>query len=214
MNHYNAYLFDWDGTLARSLEVWLDSIYQQCEKYGVEVTREENARHFGDLEWPLLYGLPKHRLSEFIADSDAAAQKRLPDVPLYDDAKTLLETLHAQGKKVGLVTTSLRRNLEVVIGKHSVRDLFDVIITSEDVTRHKPDPEGIQKALSQLAIAPSRAVFLGDTAHDMLAARHAGIDSALFYPELHELIYDAAHLQAHAPTYTIHAWSELLDQLQ
>ncbi len=214
MKQYDAYLFDWDGTLARSLELWLDEIYKQFCAYGLKITKKENARLFGNLKSPLLYGLPEHLLSQFQEEINAKVKAQLLNTPLYDDAKTMLEALHAQGKKLALITTSLRGLLDQVIGRHDLEKFFDVVITSEDVKHHKPDPEGILKALDSLAVAPAKALFLGDSSHDLLAARNAGIDSVLFYPEVHELMYDLEHLQAHTPTYTVRAWRELINQLQ
>ena len=214
MNDYDAYLFDWDGTLARTVEIWLSEIAKQYAIYGLTISDAENARLFGNLKAPLAYGLPQEKLSEFQEGINTAVKDRLPDVPLYDDAHAMLHGLKRQGKKLALVTTSLRTNLDLVMGKHGVESLFDIIITSEDVKKHKPDPESIELALERLKVAKHRALMLGDTTHDLLAAQNAGIASALFYPEAHSLIHDLDFLQSHNPTHTIRAWRELIDQLQ
>src|SRR5688572_1993443 len=99
MKDYDAYLFDWDGTLARTLEIWLEEIYRQFKEHGLEITPEENAFHFGNLKVPLLYGLPERELAHFIALTDAAAWARLPGCLLYDDALDVLHNLKKQGKK-------------------------------------------------------------------------------------------------------------------
>lgn len=214
MNDYDAYLFDWDGTLARTLEIWIDQIYIRYGEYGLPITREQVAKDFGDLSAAVTYGLPPHQLTEFQEGVNQAVKRQLPDVPLYDDAATMLAALKARGKKLALVTTSLRSNLELVMGKHGVETMFDAIVTSEDVTKYKPDPESIELALGKLGVAKDRALMLGDTAHDLLAARNAGIASALFYPEAHSLIHDFGFLQSHDPTHTIRTWRELIDRLQ
>jgi len=214
MNHYDAYLFDWDGTLARTVEIWLSEIAKQYVAYGLSVDEIENAREFGNLKAPLTHGLPAHQLSEFQEGINDAVRRRLPDVPLYDDAEVMLRALKANGKKLALVTTSLRPNLELVMGKHGIETLFDVVVTSEDVRKHKPDPESILTAIARLGVTPDRALMLGDSSHDLQAARNAGVASVLFYPEAHTLIHDFDFLQSHGPTHTIRAWRELLDQLQ
>jgi len=214
MHDYDAYLFDWDGTLARTLELWLQEIYAQCQAYGLTAGPADVAREFGDLKWPLRFGLPEHLLHTFQSGVNDHVQTRLPNVALYDNAYDMLMQLRQNGKKLALITPSLRSSLESLMDRHGVTELFDVIITSEDVQHHKPDPEGIKLALTQLDVPASRAVMLGDSDKDLLAAKNAGVHSALFYPPNHEPLLDLSELQTHGPRYTIRAWQELLNQLQ
>jgi pyrophosphatase PpaX len=214
MKNYDAYLFDWDGTLARTLELWLEQIHRQFGAYGLKITLAENAREFGNLKSPLKFGLPPHQLTEFQEGINANMQTLLPHVPLYDDAAEMLAALKAQNKRLALVSTTRREFLDAVIGRHGVEDHFDLILTSEDVKTHKPDPEGINLAVERLSADKSRTIMLGDSDKDLLAARNAGIDSALFYPDAHNLIYGLEELLAHDPRHTIRTWQELIDQLQ
>ncbi len=214
MKQYDAFLFDWDGTLARTLELWIEQIGRQYERYGLQATKKDLVRDFGDLKAPLKYGLPAHQLSEMQEAVNAQMRFLLPQVPLFDDVEVLLRRLKDSGRQCALITTSLRANLDMVMRRHSIEDLFDLIVTSEDVQAHKPDPEGINFAIRYLGSEPSRTLMLGDSSFDLLAARNAGIDSALFYPQPHEIMHDLTSLQMHNPTYTIRTWRELIDQLQ
>ena len=56
-----------------------------------------------------------------------------------------------------------------------MNDLFDVIVTGDDVDIPKPHPEGINKALAQLNIESSEAIFLGDSDADILAGKQANV---------------------------------------
>ncbi|HEV7454195.1 MAG TPA: HAD family hydrolase [Candidatus Saccharimonadales bacterium] len=215
MKDYDAYLFDWDGTLARTLEIWLDVLYEQYQVYGLQkITRVENAHNFGDLRACLRYGLPEEKLEEFIDVTDKEAWVRLPGVLLYDDVKPMLNHLKARNKKLALVTTAWQKTLDLTIGSHGIKELFDVIVVSEHVARHKPDPEGINIVLQKLGVPAGRALMIGDSEKDLAAAKNAGVDSLLFYPSAHEIIYNLDHLLAHDPKYTIRAWKDMIDQLQ
>jgi pyrophosphatase PpaX len=214
MKQYDTFLFDWDGTLARTLELWIEQIGVQYEAYGLKATKAELVRDFGNLKSPLKYGLPPHLLTEMQEAVNSAMRELLPGVPLFDDATAMLKHLRAQNKQVALITTSLKHNLELVIRRHGIEDLFDLIVTSEDVKTHKPDPEGINFAIGHLGADKSKTIMLGDSGFDLLAAANAGIDSVLFYPEPHEVLHDLSELQRHGPKYTLRTWQELIDQLQ
>jgi pyrophosphatase PpaX len=214
MKQYDTFLFDWDGTLARTVELWLEQIYKRYGEYGIEMDPRDNAREFGNLKSPLKYGVAPDQLSEFQEGINQRMLALLPQVPLYDGAADLLAALKQQGKQLALITTSLRMNLDLVMRAHGVEELFDLIVTSEDVAHHKPDPEGINFAIAHLKADPAKTIMLGDSAHDMHAAKNAGIDGALFYPLAHEIVYDLDHLQAHSPKYVIRTWQDALRQLQ
>lgn len=64
MKDYDTFLFDWDGTLARTVELWVDQIYKRYGEYGIPISKADNAREFGNLKSPLKYGLPPHKLTE------------------------------------------------------------------------------------------------------------------------------------------------------
>lgn len=58
-----------------------------------------------------------------------------------------------------------------------MNDLFDVIITGDDVTMPKPHPEGLNKALVKLHIKNTEAVFLGDSDADIQAGKQADVNT-------------------------------------
>ena len=61
------------------------------------------------------------------------------------------------------------------IGGHYTMDRFDAVVLGPDVSRGKPDPEGILACLGKLGVAPAAALYVGDAAIDILASRAAGI---------------------------------------
>jgi pyrophosphatase PpaX len=79
----------------------------------------------------------------------------------------------------------------------SLEDTFDVVVGADDVTRPKPDPEPVRLALERLGAHPSGAVFIGDSRHDLVSGRAAGVKTAaaLWGP------FDRAHLADLEPDY-------------
>ena len=78
---------------------------------------------------------------------------------------------------------------------------FEAVVGIEDVERSKPDPEPVRLALDYLEVAPSRAVMVGDTVHDMEAGRRAGTRTIGVatgpHPEEELLASGAEHVVAH-----------------
>src|SRR5438128_11779119 len=88
----------------------------------------------------------------------------------------LLERLGESGKQVALVTSVPNRTLvrEALEGL-TLNRYFAAVVTGEDVTRNKPDPEGIQMVLRRMEVRPSRVIMVGDSASDIQAGRNAGV---------------------------------------
>ncbi len=88
----------------------------------------------------------------------------------------------------------------------NMEKLFEVIITSDDVSEKKPSPEGLFKALSQLNSSADNTIFIGDSINDLLAGSRAGIESVLVGWSLME----PQQIETLEPDYIIEKPSELL----
>jgi HAD superfamily hydrolase (TIGR01549 family) len=91
---------------------------------------------------------------------------------LFDETISTLETLKRLGVKMGLVTNTSRKAVDVVLQVHGLREYFDVVVTRESVRRLKPAPEGILLAVEKLDA--NRFLMVGDLILDVLAAKNAG----------------------------------------
>ncbi len=209
MKQYQTYLFDWDGTIAQTLEVWLKVIKDLCNEFGVFPSDKDIADHFGDWEAARAFGLAEDQIPKYVKELEERSHKAIPNAPLYPDAKDVLNKLKNDGKQLALITSSIRRTIELVIEHHGLGGIFDVVVTGNDVRAHKPDPECIDFAVDALGAEKADSIMVGDSIKDLGAADNAGIDSMLFYPPAHELFYSPDYFDNHKPTYTIHSWAEL-----
>ena len=91
---------------------------------------------------------------------------------VYDGVPALLEQLRAAGHPIGIVTGKSRRSWDITAPVAALGP-FDVVVLDDDVRAAKPDPHGIRIALERLGTPPARAVYVGDTVSDVLAARAA-----------------------------------------
>jgi pyrophosphatase PpaX len=115
----------------------------------------------------------------------------------YEGARDVVRQLEADGAKLALVTSKMRRGTALGLRRADLEDAFDTWVCADDVVRGKPDPEPVLRALEALGTTPSAAVFVGDSPHDLAAAKGAGTYSAAatWGPFAHE------DLAKHAPDF-------------
>ncbi len=101
-----------------------------------------------------------------------------PLTTLYPDVLSTVEWVRAQGHKTGIVTSKGRGMTDRSLSHVGLAGLFDTIVTYEETTRHKPLPDPVELALERLQIPASRALFIGDSPHDMASGRAAGVVTA------------------------------------
>ncbi len=148
-------------------------------------------------------------------DLDAAMRaydwRPIPNVVLYDDTLTVLQTLRRQNYKLGLVTNSMlpmwMRDIE--LEAYGLLPLFDARLTSGDAGYIKPHTAIYERILDLLETSAERAVFVGDRPqNDIAGANASGLTSVLMDPpHLNHKLDDVQ------PDYTITQLSELLPLL-
>lgn len=206
---YKAYLFDWDGTLAKTFELWFKALHIAYEAYDIHLTEREIAAGFGDYSYCIKMGVPAEEKANFNKlVVETAHRDGLLTPPLYSGSVDMLRRLKEQNKKLALITSSERQVIDIVLSHHELVDLFDLVISVNDVKAHKPDPEGLLFAVEKFGVELDEAVMIGDSDKDLGAAKNAKIDSVLFYPESHELVYDRAYLESFNPVAVVRDWNE------
>lgn len=98
--------------------------------------------------------------------------------------KTVTVAWSLRDKSLGIVTNNLKITAERAIREMNL-EIFNTIVGYEDVRRVKPDPEGVELALSRLNADRSTSVLIGDREVDRTAALAAGIRFC-FVEELYE----------------------------
>ncbi|HKR82494.1 MAG TPA: HAD family hydrolase [Candidatus Saccharimonadales bacterium] len=205
---YDAYLFDWDGTLANSTEIWFQAVHENLLLYDLELPRDVVLKSLGDWRDLIAHGLPEEHFEAYGKKAGDEAYARLHEAALYEGVRELLYGLRKAGKKLAVVTAMPRDFIEKTLEYSGLQDFFDVVVSGSEVTHKKPHPESIFLALEQLGdVTPARAVMVGDTSRDLLAAEAAGADRVLFSPE--NAPFDATEIIAICkPTVVIAHWND------
>ncbi len=180
-----AVLFDLDGVLIDSAGDIRLAINWTLEQFGLPpLSQEVVNRHIG-------YGastLVLRCFNEYGKEHGEAAKAALPLYLKHYQENSVVETSLYDGVREGLTAMSCFRKAVVtnkpgslasaVLETLGVRQYFDVIIAPEQVSRMKPDPEGLVLAMSLMEAAPDQTVMVGDSASDIEAGFRAGTRTA------------------------------------
>jgi beta-phosphoglucomutase len=179
-----AVLWDLDGTLVDSEEFHWQSWQFAMGAEGLPLTFEQFKGSFGQRNQTILRNWLGPGATdtdiERVADAKEVEYRRLAAehglTPL-PGATEWLTRLHARGWKQAIASSAPRLNVEVMLRALDLERYFDAVVSSEDVTAGKPDPQVFLVAAAKLDVAPDRAVVVEDAAAGIEAARRAGMRS-------------------------------------
>jgi len=214
MKTYQTYIFDLDGTITDTMSVWLGIFREGLLNFGIIPPDDKILSEYTH-DWNELVGLglPKEKVSDFSRFAYKLANERLPKAPLHIGALKMLSSLKNQNKRIAIFSTLDRPIFEPAMQHRNLYQFAEVAIAGTDVPHRKPHPDGILKALDDLAVPKANyysVVYIGDKDTDIQAAHNAGVDGILYYPPSHQQIYDLNVFKKYKPEYIINNWQELL----
>jgi pyrophosphatase PpaX len=208
---WRAVLFDLDGTLADTVPLIL-----RCYRHTM---RTHRGMELADELWIKNIGRPlRVSMADFAADPEEMErmvttyvefQRTVHDAMVrgFPGAVEAITELRGRGVAVGVVTSKGREMTARTLACSGLTELLDVLVTADDVRNGKPHPEPVWRALEGLRISDRRreVLFVGDSPHDLVAGRAAGVMTAAvaWGP------FTRSDLEATAPHYWIAEWEEL-----
>lgn len=184
----DAAIFDFNGTLSDDEGVLAAVFIAMAAELGVPLSDAEYAASFlGRSDKEICAELLRlagvgpdqlpSRVSQLLvrlADSYNAAVAVEPTIG--PDARALVRELHRLGRPLAVVTGASRTTVVPALTSVGLFELFGAVVTEEDVTVGKPDPEGLFIAVRALGLpAGARVVVFEDSVPGLDAARAAGM---------------------------------------
>jgi pyrophosphatase PpaX len=128
-------------------------------------------------------------------------------VSVYPGVLEAIREIKAAGIQTGLVTSKNRQGALKGLTLVGLEALMDVLVCADEVTNPKPHPEPVEKALALLGADPAGTVYVGDSIHDMLSGRAAGVKTAaaLWGP------FGRSHLEGASPDFWLERPADLVD---
>ena len=179
---YTSILFDFDGTLANTNGLVMGSWKHAFRVLrNIEQSEDVIKKTFGE---PL--GVSMQKFFPEVPVEEAIEIYRSHQKDIFEEMiepfpgmVELIKGLKARGYKVAITTSRLGNSTMVGLRKFGLNDVFDVIVTANDTTKHKPDPEPVLITLEKLGAKPEEALMIGDSMFDIKCAHNAGVKAVL-----------------------------------
>ena len=184
-------IFDMDGVLVDSATPHLRSWKLLARECGGRVTKEQFAGTFGRQNRdiiPTLFGKVSEARMRALSDRKEQIYRELirERPPIVDGAATLIRGLHQAGARLAVGSSGPRENIELVVSAMGVAECLSTIVSADDATRGKPDPQVFTLAADRLGVQPGHCVVIEDAPVGVQAARAAGM------PTVAVLLYHSA----------------------
>ena len=170
-------MIDLDGTLFDTKEVNYMAYKEAIEPYGFSIDYKYycefcNGRHY--LEFlPHISTCDKKLLSEMHKRKKDAYSSYLYLAKVNWALVNLVKSCRGEFK-IALVTTASKKNTYDILEKFELVDLFDLILTHDDITKPKPDPEGFLIAMKKYDAKPEECIIFEDSDVGIEAATKTG----------------------------------------
>ncbi|SEB56274.1 HAD family hydrolase [Paenibacillus sp. GP183] len=172
-------LFDFDGTLADTLPLTFCAFRSVFQKYENKLmNNEEIINTFGPTEEEII---KLNITNKELVDSAIEHYYEIYENHFHEMVKMpseivdLIKDLFRQNIKMAIITGKSRRCLDICLKNFGISDFFIMSITGDEVTKPKPDPEGIFKAIQLMDLRSHEVVFVGDSNADIMAGKSANI---------------------------------------
>jgi HAD superfamily hydrolase (TIGR01509 family) len=175
-----AVIFDWDGTLADTRGAVVQSFQRVLGEVDCVVTDEFIERRMGigtkkTIEEALKecnIELNDEMLENLVREKIRIQASLTNIVSLFEGAVELLEEL--QGRtKIALATMSGRKVVDKLLPEKRIEEYFDVVVTADEISKPKPDPEVFLVSAAKLDVEPEDCVVIEDSVFGVRAAKAA-----------------------------------------
>ncbi len=177
-----AVIFDVDGVLVDSYNAHYESWQLLCGERGLTMTHDQFIATFGRTSREIIKELWRDRatseatVAELDDRKEALFRELLArDFPALDGAVELIDQLHEAGVPLAVGSSGPPKNVGLVLAALDRGSVFGGVVTGDDVTRGKPDPQVFQLGAERLGAPPSICVVIEDAPVGVAAAHAAGM---------------------------------------
>lgn len=177
-----AVIFDMDGVLIDAKDWHYEALNKALELFGMSISRYDHLVTYDGLptrvklemlskEKELPRGL--HKFINELKQSYTMDQVCMKCKPVFYHEFALSQLMN-DGYRMAVCSNSIRNSIEVMMEKSNLRKYLEFIVSNQDVSRSKPDPEMYNFAISKMGLDPKECLILEDNENGIKAALASG----------------------------------------
>ncbi len=186
-----AVIFDFDGVISDSEPCHFAAYNKVLIDFGIQISKQEYyADYLGFTDYELFEIVEKKYKTDFEGASLEQLVERKAEVfqelirqadHLIDGIVELIEELKENNIKVAINSGAIAADIKIMLAGSAIEDSFDVIVSADDITKGKPDPQGYKLALEKLnavsdsPISAKQCVVIEDSRWGITSAKKAGM---------------------------------------
>jgi len=181
--------WDNDGVLVDTERLYYLANKSVFESIGIELTKKMYLEYFlikGTGAWHLTkdYGFSQSRLEELRNTRDALFSQMISmEKMLFEGVRETLSIL-SEKYRMSIITGSRRDHFDLIHRTTNILHFFDFVLTAEDFTKYKPDPQPYNIALQRSGLKKEECIIIEDTERGLASAAAAGIKCIVIPHEL------------------------------
>ena len=181
-NHYKAFLFDLNGTMINDMPYHITAWHSILNALGAGISMEKMKEEcYGKNDeimeriFPGRFAIKeKNRMG---LEKEKQYQKDFrPQLQLIKGLESFLDQSYNAGIKMAIGTAAIMYNVDFVLDGLGIRHYFDALVSADEVTNSKPDPETWLTCADRLGVSPKECIVFEDVPKGVEAAQNAGMD--------------------------------------
>jgi beta-phosphoglucomutase len=184
---FKTIIFDFDGVILDSEPLHFQACHEAFEAFNIPFTYKEfSEKYIGLADKDLFpqflnnngYVFSPEKLAHLLDIKHAAYEKIIrncPDLPIIEGLEMFLQQLQKEKKLLAICSGSTRKDITILLERLNLASYFMHIVSTEDVRKGKPSPEGFLLAAKRLNVLPLDCLAIEDSAHGIEAAKKAGM---------------------------------------
>jgi len=206
---FELIVFDWDGTLMDSAAAIVKAMQSASVDLGVPAPSDARARHVIGLG---LTDALRHAVPDLPDEAYPRMVERYRhhylssdhELNLFEGIVDLVADLHGRGHMLAVATGKSRKGLDRALGLTGLGPYFHATRCADECFS-KPHPAMLNELMDELGVLAESCLMIGDTTHDLLMAKNAGVAGLAVSFGAHPL----EQLEAEAPLACVHSPAEL-----
>ncbi len=170
-------IFDFDGTLANTIDTGVEIYNEIAEEYGLEPFTREDVRELRKLNIRAVLdriGISKLKAIKLAARIRKEIHNRMDEVEMFPGAAEAIRTLHEDGFRMGILSSNSTENISSFIDRFGLQHCFEFVEAGVSLFGKS---KRLQKVLKEQDVDSGNVLYIGDETRDMEAARKSQVSA-------------------------------------